>query len=75
MSAQPNHEFIPVVYTVEFQKRGLPHAHIVLWLAASDKLLTIDDIDHVISAEILDKEADPLGFKLSRNSCCMAHVA
>lgn len=24
---------LPVVYTVEFQKRGLPHSHIVLWLA------------------------------------------
>ncbi|KAI9090338.1 hypothetical protein K1719_028673 [Acacia pycnantha] len=25
------------VYTIEFQKRGLPHAHIILWLADSDK--------------------------------------
>ncbi|XP_074362378.1 uncharacterized protein LOC141702627 [Apium graveolens] len=52
-----------LVYTVEFQKRGLPHAHIVLWLAVADKLLTPEDIDNVISAEIPDKEADPKGYK------------
>ncbi|KAK1396545.1 hypothetical protein POM88_006408 [Heracleum sosnowskyi] len=54
---------VGVVYTVEFQKRGLPHAHIVLWLATADKLLTVDDIDNVISAEIPDKVADPVGYK------------
>ncbi|XP_074355017.1 uncharacterized protein LOC141693724 [Apium graveolens] len=42
---------------------GLPHAHIVLWLAAADKLLTPEDIDNVISAEIPDKIADPEGYK------------
>ncbi|KAK1389884.1 hypothetical protein POM88_018062 [Heracleum sosnowskyi] len=51
---------LAVVYTVEFQKRGLPHAHIVLWLGTADKLLTVDDIDNVISAEIPDKVADPI---------------
>lgn len=54
---------LAVVYTIEFQKRGLPHAHIVLWLASPDKLLNTDDIDNVISAEIPDKIADPLGYK------------
>ncbi|KAL8121432.1 hypothetical protein AgCh_018235 [Apium graveolens] len=54
---------LAVVYTVEFQKRGLSHAHIVLWLAAADKLLTPEDIDNVISAEIPDKIADPEGYK------------
>ncbi|KAI9108530.1 hypothetical protein K1719_020414 [Acacia pycnantha] len=27
------------VYTIEFQKRGLPHAHIILWLSETDKTL------------------------------------
>ncbi|KAK1396108.1 hypothetical protein POM88_005971 [Heracleum sosnowskyi] len=54
---------LAVVYTVEFQKCGLPHAHIVLWLAAADKLLTTEDIDNVISAEIPDKETNPVGYK------------
>jgi len=40
------------MYTVEFQKRGLPHAHILLWLDGDNKLNTGRDIDKVISAEI-----------------------
>ncbi len=46
------------LYTIEYQKRGLPHAHILLWVAAEDKPMP-DDIDMVISAEIPDKEQDP----------------
>ncbi|WOG82236.1 hypothetical protein DCAR_0101398 [Daucus carota subsp. sativus] len=34
------------------------HAHIVLWLAPADKLLTVDEIDDVICAEIPDKLTD-----------------
>lgn len=37
---------------MEFQKRGLPHAHILLWLSADNKLKTGRDIDNVISAEL-----------------------
>ena len=51
------------MYNIEFQKRGLPHAHIVLWLASADKLLTPEDIDNVICAEIPDESADPVGYK------------
>ncbi|XP_022031084.1 uncharacterized protein LOC110932031 [Helianthus annuus] len=48
-----------VVYTVEFQKRGLPHAHICVFMKVDQKLPTIDQIDPCISAEILDKKEDP----------------
>ncbi|XP_020962284.1 uncharacterized protein LOC107606362 isoform X4 [Arachis ipaensis] len=48
-----------VVYTIEFQKRGLPHAHILLFLHKDDKYPTAEDIDKIISAEIPDKELDP----------------
>ncbi|KAK1404219.1 hypothetical protein POM88_003824 [Heracleum sosnowskyi] len=51
-----------VVYTVEFQKWGLPHAHIVLWLAIGDKLTTPADIDTMVCAEIPDKETDVVGY-------------
>ncbi|XP_076909945.1 uncharacterized protein LOC143567393 [Bidens hawaiensis] len=47
-----------VVYTVEFQKRGLPHTHICLFMHADHKLPTVDHIDPFISAEIPDKKED-----------------
>lgn len=48
------------MYTIEFQKRGLPHAHMVVFLKPESKLPTGDDIDRFISAEIPDKEDDPV---------------
>ncbi|CAH1423180.1 unnamed protein product [Lactuca virosa] len=48
-----------VVYTVEFQKRGLPHAHICLFMHPDYKLPTVEHIDRVISAEIPNKDDDP----------------
>lgn len=51
-----------VVYTIEFQKRGLPHVHIVLWLPEPDKCTTPDQIDEIICAEIPDKEIDLIGY-------------
>ncbi|XP_072064317.1 uncharacterized protein [Arachis hypogaea] len=48
-----------LVYTIEFQKRGLPHAHILLFLHQQDKYPTGIDIDQIISAEIPDQTTDP----------------
>ncbi|GJZ71532.1 putative PIF1 DNA helicase/replication protein A1-like protein [Tanacetum coccineum] len=47
------------VYTIEFQKRGLPHCHILLWLEPEDKITTTAKIDKYISAEIPNKNEDP----------------
>lgn len=44
------------MYSVEWQKRGLPHVHILLWL---EQKITPDQIDSFISAEIPDVETDP----------------
>ncbi|KAH0682869.1 hypothetical protein KY289_020621 [Solanum tuberosum] len=46
-----------VIYTIEFQKRELPHAHILLFL--HDKFPNVGDIDAIISAELPDKLLDP----------------
>lgn len=39
------------MYSVEWQKRGLPHAHILIWLV---ERIRPNEIDYVISAEIPD---------------------
>ncbi|CAE1309770.1 unnamed protein product [Acanthosepion pharaonis] len=44
------------MHTIEWQKRGLPHAHILIWLC--DKI-EATEIDHLISNEIPDPWADP----------------
>ena len=46
------------LYSIEWQKRGLPHCHLLLWLSA-DHRITPDKIDHVICAEIPDSTVDP----------------
>jgi len=69
------------LYSIEWQKRGLPHAHILFWL--KEKIHSTD-VDKVISAELPDPTADPLLHelvtknmmhgpcgKLNRNSPCM----
>ena len=38
--------------SIEFQKRGLPHMHLFLILHAEYKILTLDQIDRVVCAEI-----------------------
>ena len=56
--------FIAVLHTVEFQKRGLPHAHIIIWTSADTSNPTPAMIDKHISAEIPDPKLDPLGYVL-----------
>ncbi|XP_053595510.1 uncharacterized protein LOC128667831 [Microplitis demolitor] len=43
------------MYTVEWQKRGLPHIHILLWL---EEKLRPESIDKVISAELPNQDQD-----------------
>ena len=47
------------VHVVEFQKRGLPHAHILLILANGHQPTTVEEINRVVSAEIPDPQLQP----------------
>jgi hypothetical protein len=43
------------VFVIEFQKRGLPHAHILLTLAKENKMITAKEVDAVISSQFPDE--------------------
>ena len=52
------------LYVVEFQKRSLPHCHMLFWLHPEHKYHNSTEIDNFISAEIPDPTKDPLGYKI-----------
>ena len=50
--------------TIEFQKRGLPHIHIVITLDSEDAPRTPEDVDKISCAEIPDKVTCPDLYKV-----------
>jgi hypothetical protein len=59
------------IYVVEFQKRGLPHAHILIFFTEYCKPHTVEDIDHMISAELPNSETNKLAHETVAR--CMMH--
>nr|GEW59309.1 hypothetical protein [Tanacetum cinerariifolium] len=45
--------------TVEFQKRGLPHSHYLLWIHESVRISREEDIDMYVSTELPSEDVDP----------------
>jgi hypothetical protein len=62
---------IPRIYVIEFQKRGLPHAHILISFAEDCKPHTIKDVDCMINAELPNPETDRLAHETVAK--CMMH--
>ena len=54
------------VYTIEFQKRGLPHMHLLLFLRAEFKLLSPNVVDDIINAQWPDPETQPRLFEATK---------
>ncbi|KAL3618575.1 hypothetical protein CASFOL_037657 [Castilleja foliolosa] len=52
------------LYTIEFQKRGLPHCHTLIWVSPPYKVREAADVDKYISAEIPDPSVDPELYKI-----------
>ncbi|XP_063903784.1 uncharacterized protein LOC135123221 [Zophobas morio] len=53
------------MYSVEWQKRGLPHIHILLWL---EQRISAVNIDNVICTEIPDPQKDPILYKIIKTN-------
>ncbi len=59
------------IYVVEFQKRGLLHAHILIFFTEGCKPHTIEDVDRMISAELPNSETNKLVHETVAR--CMMH--
>ena len=45
-------EVVAYVYVIEFQKRGLPHMHLLIILKSSSKIYAPENFDQIVSEEI-----------------------
>ena len=73
-------EGIAYIYTVEYQKRGLPHIHIIIFLQPGMCLSSPDHIDQFVSTEFLDEKEQPLLYELVKTHmvhgpCRIAHYS
>ena len=57
-----------MVHTIEFQKRGLPHMHLLIFLDPADKIRNADDVDSIVSAQIPDPVANPVLYNIITQS-------
>ena len=55
---------LAIMVVTEWQKRGLPHIHLLVIIHPDDKPRSADDVDKVVCAEIPDPETNPLLHKL-----------
>jgi len=59
------------IYVVEFQKRGLPHAHIFIFFTENCKPHMVEDVDRMINAELPNSETNKLAHETVTK--CMMH--
>ncbi|XP_074342600.1 uncharacterized protein LOC141680209 [Apium graveolens] len=55
-----------VMHVIEFQKRGLPHCYMLIWLHPQPQ--NVQQIDELIYAEIPDKNMDHIGYNVYANT-------
>ncbi len=59
------------IYVLEFQKPGLPHAHILIFFTEDCKPHTVEDVDRMISVELLNSKTNKLAHETVVK--CMMH--
>ena len=47
------------IHVIEFQKRGLPHSHMLIWIEKHDAPQSAEEVDAIIFSEIPDKATNP----------------
>ncbi len=62
---------IMVIYIIEFQKRGLSHAHILIFFAKNCKPHMVEDVVRMINAELLNPKTNRLAHETVAK--CMMH--
>jgi hypothetical protein len=55
---------LAIVCIVEYQRRGLPHMHCLLWVHEKNKPRTAEVLDQTVCAELPDPETQPLLYDL-----------
>ncbi|KAB2616072.1 hypothetical protein D8674_022660 [Pyrus ussuriensis x Pyrus communis] len=50
---------VAYAYVIEFQKRGLPHVHMLVVLDENDKINNPDEYDRIVRAEIPNEDVEP----------------
>jgi hypothetical protein len=65
------HNVIAKIWVIEFQKKGLPHAHILCILNETLKLRIAEDYDSMVSIEILEPIRHPEVYETA--TLCMVH--
>ena len=59
---------VACIWTIEFQKRGLPHIHMIIFLHSDSKLHTPEDIDTLLSASFQMRMRNLSSLSWSRSS-------
>ncbi|XP_074336458.1 uncharacterized protein LOC141673604 [Apium graveolens] len=52
------------MHVTEFQKRGLPHCHMLIWLHPQSRPQHVQQIDELIYVKIPDKNTDLIGYNI-----------
>ena len=65
--------YLGCVWTIEYQKRGLPHMHLLLFLHTDDHFMTAERIDKIVCAEIPDANLDSTGELAAIIQSAMVH--
>jgi hypothetical protein len=59
------------LYVIEFQKHGLPHAHILIFFVEDCKPHTVEDVDCMINAKFPNPKTNRLDHEMVAR--CMMH--